>query len=115
MTRKRREMAALSDEDMRFLNDIDLEVLVIRDASRVIREALVPDKLDIKVEIGCGGIAKLQIFIVTPQFEGLPLLQRHKLVQAAVRTIPAYERRVHAITITKALTPAQYEETQKAA
>ena len=67
---------------------------------------------DIKADVGCGGSAKLEIFIVSGKFEGLPLLKRHRAVQQAVCSISDYDSRVHAITITKSLTPAQFQQAK---
>ncbi len=53
----------------------------------------------------CTG-AKLELIIVSKQFDGLQLLHRHRLVHAAVEE---YKNQIHALTI-KAWTPDQYEE-----
>jgi stress-induced morphogen len=57
---------------------------------------------------GCG--AKFVVTVVTPAFDGVPLLERHRRVNAAL----AEElRAIHALSI-KALTPAQYEQKKAA-
>ncbi|XP_045174006.1 bolA-like protein 2 [Mercenaria mercenaria] len=53
---------------------------------------------------GCG--AKFQAVIVSPQFEGKPLLQRHRLVNAALE---AEMKEIHAFQM-KTLTPEQWEK-----
>ncbi|XP_046386601.1 bolA-like protein 2 [Ischnura elegans] len=53
---------------------------------------------------GCG--AKFSALIVSPKFEGLPLLQRHRLVNS---TLQEELTTIHAFS-QKTLTPAQWEE-----
>lgn len=52
---------------------------------------------------GCG--AKFAVSLASSAFDGVALLQRHRLVNAA---IAEEVQLIHAITI-KAMTPAQYE------
>ena len=56
---------------------------------------------------GCGG--KFQALVVSAQFEGKPLLARHRLVQSVLseelKTIHAFSQ--------KTLTPAQWKEKQE--
>lgn len=57
--------------------------------------------------IRCG--AKFTVEIVSEQFEGKRLLERHRMVNAAL----AEElKEIHALSITKALTPTQWEQQQ---
>ncbi len=62
-----------------------------------------PRSLNFKSD-GCGG--KFEVVIVSNQFEGKPLLARHRLVQAAIaeelKTIHAFSQ--------KTLTPEQWEK-----
>ena len=51
---------------------------------------------------GCG--AKYSVVIASPRFEGVPLLERHRLVNAALKDELAT---IHALSI-KAQTPAQW-------
>jgi len=53
----------------------------------------------------CDGNAKLELIVVSDQFEGVPLLQRHRKVNTALEE---YMPQIHALTI-KAWTPTQYE------
>jgi acid stress-induced BolA-like protein IbaG/YrbA len=55
-------------------------------------------------DANCDG-AKLELTVVSAQFEGKPPLARHRLVNAALAEIMG---EIHALTI-KAWTPAQYE------
>ncbi|KAK6192228.1 hypothetical protein SNE40_003734 [Patella caerulea] len=55
---------------------------------------------------GCG--SKFQAMIVSPLFEGKPLLQRHRLVNS---TIAEEMKTVHAFQM-KTLTPQQWEAQQ---
>ncbi|XP_052205237.1 protein BOLA2 [Diospyros lotus] len=57
---------------------------------------------------GCG--ASFEIEIVSEQFEGKRLLERHRMVNAAL----AQEmKEIHALSIKKALTPNQWNEQQQ--
>jgi stress-induced morphogen len=55
---------------------------------------------------GCG--AKFEVVIVSPSFEGKPLLARHRAVQGAMTGKVEY----HALSI-KAYTPSQWQEVSK--
>lgn len=58
--------------------------------------------------IRCG--ASFKIEIVSEQFEGKRLLERHRLVNSAL----AEEMKdIHALSITKALTPDQWKQQQQ--
>ncbi|XP_009631238.1 protein BOLA2 [Nicotiana tomentosiformis] len=57
---------------------------------------------------GCG--AKFSIVIVTEQFEGKRLLERHRLVNGA---LAEEMKEIHALSITKALTPEQWKQQQE--
>ena len=53
----------------------------------------------------CDG-AKLEVVVVSEKFVGVPLIKRHRMVNAAVGD---YMNEIHALTI-KAWTPEQYEK-----
>lgn len=53
----------------------------------------------------CDGGAKLELHVVSAEFEGVPLLKRHRRVN---EVLAEFMEQIHAITI-KAWTPAQYE------
>ncbi|XP_041348858.1 protein BOLA2-like [Gigantopelta aegis] len=55
---------------------------------------------------GCG--AKFQVLVVSPQFEGKPLLQRHRLVNS---TLEEEMKSIHAFQM-KTLTPQQWQQQQ---
>ncbi|XP_070030798.1 protein BOLA2 isoform X1 [Nicotiana sylvestris] len=57
---------------------------------------------------GCG--AKFSIVIVTEQFEGKRLLERHRLVNGA---LAEEMKEIHALSITKAATPEQWKQQQE--
>ncbi|KAL5999983.1 BolA-like protein 2 [Asimina triloba] len=62
---------------------------------------------------GCG--ASFAIEIVSEQFEGKRLLERHRLVNSALEE---QMKQIHALSIKKAVTPAQWQsqaESNKAA
>ncbi|GFQ07611.1 bola-like protein 2 [Phtheirospermum japonicum] len=67
-----------------------------------------PDVID--TSGGCG--ASFKIEIVSEQFEGKRLLERHRMVNAA---LAEEMKQIHALSITKALTPVQWnkQEAQK--
>ncbi|XP_076069372.1 bolA-like protein 2 isoform X2 [Oratosquilla oratoria] len=56
---------------------------------------------------GCG--AKFSVIIVSPKFEGKPLLQRHRLVNSILEE---ELKVIHAFTM-KTLTPEQWEKKQQ--
>ena len=56
----------------------------------------------------CQGGAKLEVLVVSDAFESVPLLQRHRKVNAC---LDEFMVDIHALTI-KAYTPAQYELKQ---
>ncbi|XP_050204671.1 protein BOLA2 [Mercurialis annua] len=58
---------------------------------------------------GCG--ASFAIEIVSEQFEGKRLLERHRLVNGALEE---EMKQIHALSIKKAVTPQQWEQQQQA-
>ncbi|KAA3457321.1 hypothetical protein ERO13_A02G138100v2 [Gossypium hirsutum] len=58
---------------------------------------------------GCG--ASFVIEIVSEQFEGKRLLERHRIVNAALEE---EMKQIHALSIKKALTPEQWKQQQEA-
>ncbi|OWM76395.1 protein BOLA2 [Punica granatum] len=58
---------------------------------------------------GCG--ASFVIEIVSSQFEGKRLLERHRMVNAA---LAEEMKEIHALSIRKALTPEQWKQQQEA-
>ncbi|KAK4393827.1 protein BOLA2 [Sesamum angolense] len=56
---------------------------------------------------GCG--ASFSIEIATEQFEGKRLLERHRMVNAA---LVEELKQIHALSITKALTPEQWKQQE---
>ena len=72
--------------------------------------ALAPIHLSVEDESGgCG--AKFSVVVVSPAFEGVALLARHRLVNEALKE---QLKTIHALSI-KALTPTQWEKQQAAA
>ncbi|KAK4359912.1 hypothetical protein RND71_022141 [Anisodus tanguticus] len=57
---------------------------------------------------GCG--AKFSIVIVAEQFEGKRLLERHRMVNGA---LVEEMKEIHALSITKAVTPEQWKQQQE--
>ncbi|KAF3960980.1 hypothetical protein ACB098_02G208300 [Castanea mollissima] len=57
---------------------------------------------------GCG--ASFAIEIVSEQFEGKRLLERHRLVNGALEE---EMKEIHALSIKKALTPEQWKQQQE--
>ena len=64
---------------------------------------------DVSGNNSCDGGAKLELLVVSSQFEGKPPLARHRLVNAALNE---FMNSIHAISI-KAWTPAQHDSVQK--
>jgi stress-induced morphogen len=58
--------------------------------------------------VSCG--ASFAIEIVSEQFEGKRLLERHRLVNAA---LVEEMKEIHALSIKKAVTPAQWKQQQE--
>ncbi|KAE8663649.1 Protein BOLA2 [Hibiscus syriacus] len=58
---------------------------------------------------GCG--ASFAIEIVSEQFQGKRLLERHRIVNAALED---EMKQIHALSIKKALTPEQWKQQQDA-
>ncbi|XAR62323.1 hypothetical protein NMG60_11017046 [Bertholletia excelsa] len=56
---------------------------------------------------GCG--ASFKIEIVSEQFEGKRLLERHRMVNAA---LAEEMKEIHALSIKKAITPQQWKQQQ---
>ncbi|XP_060674904.1 protein BOLA2 [Ziziphus jujuba] len=56
---------------------------------------------------GCG--ASFTIEIVSEQFEGKRLLERHRLVNTALEGVM---KEIHALSIKKAVTPEQWKQQQ---
>ncbi|KAK4759010.1 hypothetical protein SAY87_020311 [Trapa incisa] len=57
---------------------------------------------------GCG--ASFVVEIVSPQFEGKRLLERHRMVNAALEN---EMKQIHALSIRKALTPEQWTQQRE--
>ncbi|KAL5555738.1 hypothetical protein UlMin_037974 [Ulmus minor] len=57
---------------------------------------------------GCG--ASFVVDIISEQFEGKRLLERHRLVNAALEE---EMKQIHALSIKKALTPEQWKQQQE--
>ncbi|XP_072971901.1 protein BOLA2 [Typha angustifolia] len=57
---------------------------------------------------GCG--ASFEIEIVSEKFEGKRLLERHRMVNAA---LVEEMKQIHALSIKKALTPSQWKPEQE--
>ncbi|GLU20377.1 hypothetical protein SLE2022_365800 [Rubroshorea leprosula] len=57
---------------------------------------------------GCG--ASFAIEIVSEQFEGKRLLERHRIVNGALQE---EMKQIHALSIKKALTPEQWKQQQE--
>mmetsp|Transcript_17236 Transcript_17236/g.41901 ORF Transcript_17236/g.41901 Transcript_17236/m.41901 type:complete len:88 (+) Transcript_17236:109-372(+) len=58
---------------------------------------------------GCDGGVKIQLLVVSPKFDSLNLIKRHKLVNS-VFAEELKSGTIHALTI-KAKTPAQFESS----
>ncbi|XP_048128107.1 protein BOLA2 isoform X2 [Rhodamnia argentea] len=59
---------------------------------------------------GCG--ASFSVEIVSEQFEGKRLLERHRLVNAALQE---EMKQIHALSIKIAMTPEQWKQQQESA
>lgn len=70
--------------------------------------AVFPKHKTICVSTRCG--ASFVVDIVSEQFEGKRLLERHRLVNAALEE---EMKQIHALSIKKALTPQQWKQQQE--
>ncbi|KAL3829396.1 hypothetical protein ACJIZ3_018198 [Penstemon smallii] len=68
-----------------------------------------PSHLDVvDTSGGCG--ASFTVEIVSEQFEGKRLLERHRMINAA---LAEEMKQIHALSITKAVTPDQWKKQQE--
>ncbi|XP_078181970.1 bolA-like family protein [Carex rostrata] len=80
------------------------------DVETTLTSALKPTHLEVvDTSGGCG--ASFEVEIVSEQFEGKRLLERHRLVNTA---LTEQMKEIHALSIKKALTPAQWKPEDKA-
>ncbi|CAG7727718.1 unnamed protein product [Allacma fusca] len=85
------------------------ETDVARDIQEVLEKQFCPTELVVEVVGSFGGRAKVDIVIVSEQFERVGLNKRHKLIEAAVKSIFNYENRIHSVEISRALDSSQYK------
>jgi len=64
---------------------------------RLLREAF-PDATELRVEDRTGGGDHFQVTVATPRFDGLPLLEQHRLVNDAL-TAPLRDGTIHELRI----------------
>ncbi len=64
---------------------------------RLLQEAF-PDATDLRVEDRTGGGDHFQVIIATPRFDGLPLLEQHRLVNDALAA-PLRDGTIHELRI----------------
>ena len=62
--------------------------------------------IEVEEEDGCDD--KFKVFVVSPSFKGVKLLQRHRLVNGKAGALRELLPLLHALTI-KAMTPEEYE------
>ncbi|KAG0478595.1 hypothetical protein HPP92_013314 [Vanilla planifolia] len=80
------------------------------DVEAALNNSLKPSHLEvIDTSGGCG--ASFDVEIVSENFEGKRLLERHRLVNAA---LSAQMPHIHALSIKKVLTPSQWKPLEKA-
>ncbi|OAY67790.1 Protein BOLA2 [Ananas comosus] len=79
------------------------------DVEAALNSALGPSHLEvIDTSGGCG--ASFDIEIVSEKFEGKRLLERHRMVNNA---LAEQMKHIHALSIKKALTPAQWKPKEE--
>jgi len=64
---------------------------------RLLQEAF-PDATELRVEDRTGGGDHFQVIIATPRFDGLPLLEQHRLVNDALAA-PLRDGTIHELRI----------------
>eukprot|EP00798_Chlamydomonas_sp_ICE-L_P023177 gene23177-30389_t len=77
--------------------------------SEKLNEALEAEDVQVVDTSGGCGLA-YEVFIVSPKFEGLSLIQRHRLINGALEE---EMQQVHAMSIKKCWTPAQQAASTK--
>jgi stress-induced morphogen len=82
----------------------------LRSQCRTDLEASFVQCIDVSGDHSCDGGAKLELIVVSDKFTGVPLLQRHRLVNECLRD--DFMPRIHAITM-KTWTQAQYESQKQ--
>mmetsp|Transcript_29469 Transcript_29469/g.43518 ORF Transcript_29469/g.43518 Transcript_29469/m.43518 type:complete len:85 (-) Transcript_29469:743-997(-) len=65
------------------------------------------EHVNLTIEEGCEGGAKVHLVVVSEQFKGVSLLKRHKMINSILSDELA-DNTIHALTI-KAWTPAQHQ------
>lgn len=81
-----------------------------KDVEDLLRKSFYPSHLEvIDIPGGCG--ASFQIEIVSEQFEGKRLLERHRMVNAA---LSEKMKEIHALSITKASPPEKGQQQDEA-
>ena len=76
--------------------------------SSKLQKELQAEHVDIEDLSNCGCGMKFDAVIVSPQFEGKPILQRQRLVN---QTLAEEMKHIHAFTM-RTLTPSQWKENQ---
>ncbi len=77
-----------------------------REIERLIRAALPSAKVWVEDTVGDGH--HFQAVVVAEQFQGLPLIKQHQLVNEALKTY-LQDGRLHALAL-RTFTPAQWEQ-----
>ncbi|PRW21101.1 putative bolA [Chlorella sorokiniana] len=72
------------------------------DVEARLRNELAATEVQVQDIAGCG--TSFEVHVVSPQFEGKRLLERHKLVNAALAPLMP---EIHALSIKKAKSPAE--------
>lgn len=73
-----------------------------------IKKELEAEHVDVEDLSNCGCGMKFDAVIVSPKFEGKPLLQRQRLVN---QTLAEEMKQIHAFTM-RTFTPSQWKETK---
>jgi stress-induced morphogen len=71
--------------------------MVIEPLQRLLQDAF-PDATELRVEDRTGGGDHFQVTVASPRFEGLPLLEQHRLVNAALAQ-PLRDGTIHELRI----------------
>ena len=71
--------------------------MAVEPLQRLLQEAF-PDATELRVEDRTGGGDHFQVIIATPRFDGLPLLEQHRLVNDALAA-PLRDGTIHELRI----------------
>jgi stress-induced morphogen len=74
-----------------------IDAMATEPLQRLLQDAF-PDATELQIEDRTGGGDHFQVTVATPRFDGLPLLEQHRLVNAALAG-PLHDGTIHELRI----------------